>query len=271
VRHEGGAEDDGQESRVCHLWLLLFAESDAPTEPQGQTPCTSATSGEKRMVVKQSTILVLSLFAASSAFAAAAAKDEPQTLAEKYLKALSDPKQQSGKDHLLGGVSLDAKSAVVYSPKIVSRGETRVEEGAVGDLAAAVDALDKAGLALLEDSSMLGGVSDPKAGVDVEKARKMAEKTKQLRKDLMSKYPVFADVIRADRTLYWHPKNPARLLLQKAQKSGSYKVEYIAFTVESKDGPKEKPHAWPLRVVRMKTEGADTGWKILPASEWDPE
>jgi hypothetical protein len=214
---------------------------------------------------------VTHLLLAALCLSAAPAKDEPQQIAEKYLKALSDPKAQAGKDHLLGGASLDAKSAVVFAPKITARAETRVEEGAVADLAAAVDALDKAGLALLEDSSMLAGVSDPKAGVDVEKARKMAEKTKQLRKDLVTKYPVFSDVIRADRTLYWHPKNPARLILQKAQKSGQYKVEYIAFTVESKDTAKDKAHTWPLRIVRIKTEGNDTGWKVLPASDWDPE
>ncbi len=208
---------------------------------------------------------------AAPVLAGPAQKDEPQEIAEKYLKALSDAKKQQGKDYLLGGVSLDAKSALVFSPKILSRADPRKEEGSVADLSSAVTALDKAGLELLEGGAALGGLTDPKAGVDAAKAKQMAEKTKQLRKELMTKYPVFSDIIRADRMIYWHPKNPARLQLQKAQKTGTYKAEYIAFTVESKDTAKEQPRQWPLRLVRIQTDGQDTGWKVLPASDWDPE
>jgi hypothetical protein len=224
----------------------------------------------KHTLLKSKLLFVFSCLSSSVAFGAAA-KDEPQQIAEKYVKALGDAKHPGGKEYLLGGVTLDAKAAVTVSPKIVARAEPRTEEGAVADLAASVQALDKAGLELLEDGAVLGGVADPKANVDVEKARKMAEKTKQLRKELLTKYPVFSDVIRADKMLYWHPKNPARLALQKAAKTGAYKLEYIQFTVESKASAKEKPSNWPLRLVRFKTDDSDTGWKVLPASEWDPE
>ena len=187
------------------------------------------------------------------------------------MAALADPKKAQGKDYLLGGVSLDAKAAAVTSPKIVSKQEPRSEEGQLGDLQSAVDALDKAGLQLLGEGAALGGAGDPAKEVNVDHARKMAEKTKQLRQELITKYPVFADVIRANKMIYWHPKNPARMILQKADKTGAYKVEYVAFTVESKDSVKDKPRQWPLRVVRIKTDATDSGWKVLPASSWDPE
>lgn len=205
--------------------------------------------------------------------AAAPAKKEetPQQIAEKYLAALADPKKAQGKDYLLGGVTLDAKDAKAIGPKIVAKAEPRVEEGQVADLTTAVDALDKAGLALLEEGAALGGAGDPKKEVNVEQARKMAEKTKQLRKDLIAKYPVFSDIIRADKMIYWHPKNPARVALKKAEGAGSYKVEYVGFTVESKDTPKDKARQWPLRVVRIKTDKEDSGWRVLGASGWDPE
>jgi hypothetical protein len=221
-------------------------------------------------------------FAAAPAAAPAPAKDatakdqkkaeDPQQIAEKYLAALADPKKAQGKDYLLGGASLDAKAASVTGPKIVSKAEPRMEEGQVSDLKTAVDALDKAGLALLEEGAALGGTGGgEKKEVNLDHARKMAEKTKQLRKELVTKFPVFSDVIRVDKMIYWHPKNPARLLLQKSDPAGTYKVDYIAYTVESKDTAKDKARQWPLRLVKIKTDSVDTGWKVLPASEWDPE
>jgi hypothetical protein len=27
---------------------------------------------------------------------------------------------------------------------------------------------------------------------------------------------------------------------------------------------------WPLRVLRIKSAKYDSGWKVLPASDWDP-
>lgn len=217
-------------------------------------------------------VLALVVFAAPAPAAKPAAEETPQQVAEKYLAALSDPKKAQSKDALLlGGLSLDAKAATVIGPKIVQKAEPRKEEGQVADLFAAVDALDKAGLELLGDSASIGGAGVAQHDVNIDHARKMAEKTKQLRKDLITKYPVFSDVIRADKMLYWHPKNPARLLLQKAERTGPYKVEYASFTVESKDSAKDKARQWPLRVVRVTFGTTDSGWKVLPASSWDPE
>lgn len=223
------------------------------------------------MVLLASTAVAAPAKAAVAKAEPAAKADDPQAVAERYLKALADPKQAAGKDYLLGGVTLDAKQAQALGAKIVTKAEPRVEEASLADLSAAVAALDKSGLELLENGAVLAGVSDPKANVDLDQARKMADKTKQLRKDLMTKFPVFADVIRADRMLYWHPKNPARDLIAAGDKTGQYKLEYVAFTVESKDSPKDKPRQWPLRIVRFKSDATSSGWKVLPASSWDPE
>jgi hypothetical protein len=49
---------------------------------------------------------------------------------------------------------------------------------------------------------------------------------------------------------------------------GDYTLEFHRFNIkEVKDG---KERVWPLRVLRMKTEVYDSGYKILPASDWDP-
>ena len=39
--------------------------------------------------------------------------------------------------------------------------------------------------------------------------------------------------------------------------------------VESKEGPRQQSRKWPLRVVRFHSDAVDTGWKILPASDWN--
>ena len=41
-------------------------------------------------------------------------------------------------------------------------------------------------------------------------------------------------------------------------------------TIESLEGPRKEVRRWPLRVLRFTTSrGLDTGWKILPASDWN--
>src|ERR1700722_19311078 len=55
--------------------------------------------------------------------------DEVDKVAKSYLKALADSKNQTGKEYLLGGVTLDAKNAVAYDPKILKREAPRKEHG----------------------------------------------------------------------------------------------------------------------------------------------
>ncbi len=185
--------------------------------------------------------------------------DDPRALAEKYLLALSDAHDQSGKDYLFGGLTLDAVTATAMQPEITRQDPMRSEELPLKDAATAVATLDRAGVpsGALETMSLA-------------EAKKLLEKTQAQRKELAKKFPVLAEVIRYDRPLYWNPRNPARVLLAQAGAEGKYKLEYVPFVARSKDSD-GKTRTWPLRIVRFKAGTIDTGWKVLPASEWDPE
>jgi hypothetical protein len=84
-------------------------------------------------------------------------------------------------------------------------------------------------------------------------------------------HPVLAYVARVGKEVYWHPKNPLRSLLAKSGNSGKYTLEMHRWMIESKEGPRQTPRQWPLRVLRFKTGKIDTGWKVLPASDWNAE
>jgi len=60
-------------------------------------------------------------------------------------------------------------------------------------------------------------------------------------------------------------------VLDQAGREGRYQVELHRFKVESLEGPNKVPRQWPLRVVRFKSASVDTGWRILPASDWSVE
>jgi len=82
--------------------------------------------------------------------------------------------------------------------------------------------------------------------------------------------PVLAYVARVSKPVYWHPKNPIRPLLVQAGTDGTYSLEVYRMTIESLEGPRKEVRRWPLRVLRFTTSrGLDTGWKILPASDWN--
>ena len=84
-------------------------------------------------------------------------------------------------------------------------------------------------------------------------------------------YPVLAKVMRVGKEVYWHPKNPMRPILAKAGSTGHYTVDLYRFVIESKEGPRQVPRQWPLRILRFKTNKVDTGWKVLPASDWNAD
>jgi hypothetical protein len=62
-----------------------------------------------------------------------------------------------------------------------------------------------------------------------------------------------------------------RAVLAKAGDKGKYSIEVHRWMVLSKEGPAKQPREWPLRVLRFKSGKIDTGWKILPASDWNAE
>jgi hypothetical protein len=61
-----------------------------------------------------------------------------------------------------------------------------------------------------------------------------------------------------------------RVLLAQIGKTGNYHIDCVAFSVSSKESD-GKPHTWPLRIMRFKTDSFDEGYKVLAASAWDPE
>ncbi len=212
---------------------------------------------------------LLFIVAAASGGTAGINDAEIQGIADRYLKSLASG-DQSGKAQLLGGATYDAKQAVVYNPKILSKAAPRTEEASLADLAAQMHDLDKVGFKFLGQETEEDDKGAPQA-TDLQQALKLVEQTRQARQAMLKKFPVFSDVIRVDRPLYWHPKNPMRPLIKQAGKKGTYHVDYISFSVQSQDDPKAAPRTWPLRIVRFKANDVDTGWKVLPASEWDPE
>jgi hypothetical protein len=105
-----------------------------------------------------------------------------------------------------------------------------------------------------------------------DEASRLLAPTRQRTEAFRKTLPLLAYVARVDREVYWHPKNPVRPLLQQAGSDGTYTLDVYHFTVETTEGPRKETRKWPLRVVRFTTSGGlDTGWKVLPASDWSPD
>ena len=87
---------------------------------------------------------------------------------------------------------------------------------------------------------------------------------------MQAKLALFGKLARVDTWVYWNPANPLRLLVPELGTRGDYQLWYHHFEIEEvlKRG---KTRTWPLRVLRSKTDAYDSGWKILPASDWNPE
>lgn len=199
----------------------------------------------------------------------AASEDPTLTkIATEYLNALQSVDTTDGKEHLLGGITIDAKNAHVLNAKIVKKGEIKSESGNLADVSTLMRDLDSAGFKVLGQET--AETPEPTT-MDLQQALQLIEKTRELRQTMLKKYPVLSDVVRVDRALYWHTKNPMRPVLKQAGREGTYDVQFVAYTIESKDDAKAKARQWPLRFVRFKSGEVDTGWKVLPASEWDPE
>lgn len=208
------------------------------------------------------------------------AKDEARTAAEEYLQAISHQGNDGAIETLLGGATLTARIFAIENWKVVGREKHRHEEGQLADLHAYVAAIDKAGRDAL--SGMLGG--GPAAGADdpdglgvqeisADDAKRMLEPTRKKAASFAKSHPVFAYLARVDRQVYWHPKNPFRKLLADAGAKGKYTVDFDLFWIETVEGAHEDKNVrkWPLRIVRFRSGGVDTGLKVLPASDWNAE
>jgi hypothetical protein len=195
---------------------------------------------------------------------------EPKKVAETYLNALTGKGDEAGKELLLGGVTMNAQLFTLDNWSFKVKDPVRKEEGDLAHAVAMMNDLDKAGRSALH--KMLGAeqVGDDLQVTEVspDEAKKLLEPTQKKAVAFKNAHKELAYALRVGKELYWHPKNPMRPLLAKAGTKGKYYVEIHRWVVLSKEGPAKQSREWPLRVIRFKAGKIDTGWKIMPASDW---
>ena len=201
------------------------------------------------------------------------AVEGPGNAAEAYLRALAGTGDEHARELLLGGATMDAQLSSLENWRIVSKEPLRTEEGDLRLASQMITDLDRA--AHEASRKMLRGqwkgndfsVSE----LSQADAAKLLLPTKDRAQRLSKAYPLLAYVARVGKEVYWHPKNPIRPLLAKAGKQGRYSLQLQRFKIETVEGPQQVARGWPLRVLRFRTDALDTGWKILPASDWSPD
>lgn len=204
--------------------------------------------------------------------ASAADDAEVKKVAETYLNALTGSGDEAGKELLLGGVTMNAQLFTLENWTLKDK-EVRHEEKDLAHAVQMMNDLDKAGRHALTKLLGAEAVGDDLKVTEVSKedAEKLLAPTKQKAVEFNKAHPVLAYVTRVGKEVYWHPKNPMRPLLTKSGGTGKYWLEVHRWTVESKEGAAKTQRTWPLRIVRFKAGKVDTGWKVLPASDWNAE
>jgi hypothetical protein len=221
------------------------------------------------MIGSTLTLAVLLVAAPPAAKAKSApVDDEPGKIAVTYLKALDGSGSGDAREYLLGRVTLDAELATIPNWKIASREPARTEEASLADAVLEMKKLDAAGRKAL-DTILKSTTGDEITEMGRAQAEAIMKPTQVQAKAFNEKFPLFAYVARVDKEVYWHPKNPWRAVLDELGSKGQYKLEFHQFNIEETDHGKKR--VWPLRVLRIKTDSYDSGWKILPASDWNPE
>ena len=204
---------------------------------------------------------------------ATAQEDPVHQLARAYLEALTGAGDDAARESLLGGVTMNASIATIGSWRIIAEDPVRRETASLQTAAEMMADIDRAGRATL--ASLLnqsGAVSNDMQVRELSEAEanKLLAPTRERASRFNRTLPVFAYVARVSKPVFWHPKNPIRPLLVQAGTDGTYTVEVHRMTIESLEGPRKEVRRWPLRIVRFTTaRGLDTGWKILPASDWN--
>lgn len=200
-------------------------------------------------------------------------RDEARKIAEVYLDSLTGKGDPEGRELLLGGATMNAQLFSLENWRIQSRDPVRTEQG---DLKAAVTVmydLDRAGrksLTRIVNSASSGGDLEVHQ-ISQEEAAKILGPTLEKAQAFQKAHPVLAYVARVGKEVYWHPRNPVRALLSSTPGTGRYQLEMHLFNIVTREGPRQVPREWPLRVLRFRAGKLDTGWKILPASDWNAE
>lgn len=199
-------------------------------------------------------------------------EEDAKKVATTYLNALTGKGDEAGKDLLLGGVTMNAQLFTLENAELKAL-EKKSEDGDLGKAVQLMSELDKSGRKALTKLMGAEAVGDDLKITEVTKddAEKLLKPTLEKAQAFLKSAPVLAYTCRVGKEVYWHPKNPMRAVLAKAGNSGKYSLEMRRWTVVSREGPNKTPREWPLRVLRFKTNKVDTGWKVLPASDWNAE
>lgn len=212
--------------------------------------------------------LLLAVTLALPTAGTAAKKDVPREVAVAYLKALEGKGDDSAREYLLGELTLTAEDVSIPNWKIVSR-EKRSEVKNIASAVKAMREVDSVGRATLDGIVHLEEDEESVLQITQQQAEKLLLPTKRKSEEFARTYPVFSYAARVGKDVYWHPSNPWRALVSKLGDDGKYRLDLHLFRIEEVSGGKKR--VWPLRVLRIKTKTFDSGWKILPASNWDPE
>lgn len=198
---------------------------------------------------------------------------EPRKVAETYLNALTGTGDEAGKDLLLGGVTMNAQLFGLENWELKAKDPVKKEEADLVHAVHSMNDLDKAGRSALTKLMGMDQVGDDLKMTEVSQAdaTKMLGPTREKAAAFTKAHPTLAYVMRVGKEVYWHPKNPMRAVINKAGTAGKYSIEVHRWTVLSKEGAAKTPREWPLRVVRFRAGKVDTGWKVLPASDWNAE
>jgi hypothetical protein len=192
--------------------------------------------------------------------------DEARKVAEAYLKALEGKGDDSARSYLLGGVTLTANDFTIPNWRIAKRDAVRTEQRPIEGAVKMMRDLEKKGAEALNAVIVS---EDDSLSLSQEQANKLLEPTRQQAQKFIEAYPLFSYVARVGKDVFWHPENPWHKEIKKLEKTGTYTLELHRFHVEEKDSA-GNARIWPLRVLRVTTKNHDSGWKILPASDWDP-
>lgn len=198
---------------------------------------------------------------------------EPKKVAETYLNALTGTGDEAGKDLLLGGVTMNAQLFSLENWNFKSKDPVKKEEGDLAHAVQMMNDLDKAGRTALTKLMGVEAVGDDLKMTEVSQAEatKLLAPTRERVAAFQKAHAVLSYALRTGKEVYWHPKNPMRAVLAKAGDKGKYSIEVHRWVVLSKEGPAKQAREWPLRVLRFRSGKIDTGWKILPASDWNAE
>ncbi|HEY1098302.1 MAG TPA: hypothetical protein VGF99_05215 [Myxococcota bacterium] len=191
--------------------------------------------------------------------------DAPRKIAESYLKALEGKGDGTARNYLLGGATLTANDFTIPNWKIVKRDEVRTETKDVDGAVKMMRDLEKKGAEALNSVVVS---EDAQVALSQEQANKLLEPTRQQAQRFIEAYPLFSYVARVGKDVFWHPENPWLKEVKRLDKGSQYTLEVHRFQIEEKDGGNAR--IWPLRVLRVTSKSYDSGWKILPASDWDP-